>query len=118
MPMYTYICRTCSEQEDLFMRISERKAPICPVCEEPMKQDFSAMRLGVVTHCLGYTTSDISGRPVHVSTLKQERALCEQNGVRRVSSDEIHVSKPPPLSPTEPIAEAFARKKHAMGAEF
>lgn len=118
MPMYTYMCRDCKEVTELFQHIDKRQNPVCPKCGKKMGQDYSVIRLGVITGCLGYDTEDITGAPVHVSTLKQERALCEANGVRRASSDEVYVGKREKPKLKEPFGESFERKRQEMGVEL
>jgi len=119
MPLYTFYCRQCDRSEERYFTIAERETydPVCLKCDWVMHRDFSAIRFGINTGDLDYTTSDINGQKVHVSTRKQEKALCEAAGVRRVSSDEIHVKRLPP-KPREPMAEAFERKRQEMGVEL
>lgn len=93
MPIYRFTCDACErDQEVVCERVARTEPRFCPLCGVSLRQ-LPPSRIHVNCDRLDYVTADITGEPVRIQTKTQLDKLCEANGVRRVTSDEIVPNK-------------------------
>ena len=75
--IYTARCRDCCREEDFHSSVADRdNTPEC--CNQPMRRILTAPN---INPDVDYVTSDITGDPVHITSRRQQRQLCEKHGV-------------------------------------
>ncbi|MCC6798303.1 MAG: hypothetical protein IT366_24535 [Candidatus Hydrogenedentes bacterium] len=93
MPQYRFGCDSCGSDVLVWCMREERTLPRdCGTCGKPMRQ-LAPSRIHLNCDRLDFVTADITGVPVRIQTKAQLNKLCEANGVRRVSSDEVGQNK-------------------------
>lgn len=95
MPQYRFGCDSCGSDVLVWCMREERTLPrACGTCGKEMRQ-LAPSRIHVNCDRLDFVTADITGEPVRIQTRRQLDNLCQANGVRRVTSDEIVPNKKP-----------------------
>ncbi|MCC6155705.1 MAG: zinc ribbon domain-containing protein [Candidatus Hydrogenedentes bacterium] len=93
MPRYRFTCDPCAQDQEVYCERAARTEPkFCPLCGAALRQ-LPPLRVFVNVDALDFVTSDITGSPVRIQTKTQLNKLCEENGCRRVSSDEVGHNK-------------------------
>lgn len=85
MAGFSYICNACGWRMDSQVSVME---PVCYQCSAKMDRDWANFRFQVSGKTRDYVTSDITGYPVRIQSLRQEERLCKEHGVLKATSDE------------------------------
>ena len=85
MPLYTYECKKCSDQRDVVLHMTEEHPDMLPCqikgCDGMSTRIYKVHQVSVFTP---YTTTHITGKPLHISSPGQEAEVCRKHGVTRL----------------------------------
>lgn len=77
--IYECHCLICGRKKEIIRKMKDRNdTPVC--CGQKMHRIISAPYVGVVD----FITSDITGKPVHITSHKQHDKLCKEHNVAPV----------------------------------
>ena len=77
--LYEFRCQECKREDTMLMPVADMEAGIAPeCCGGKMRKILSLPR---INPDVDYVTSDITGDPVHITSRRQQRQLCEKYGV-------------------------------------
>jgi putative FmdB family regulatory protein len=111
MPMYTFECRTCHQQEDRFSRMNEVPEHTTCGCGGRAVRIFTAPQVHVFQE---FVTRHITGTPVRITSRRQETDLCRAHGLETVSANDTWTPKKNSHD-LPPLREQYERKRHEMG---
>lgn len=80
MPIYNYKCENCGAEIELIRPIDKRNEPVvCCECGNVAKRKFvfTKSRDWFRPH----VNDDITGEPIEITSKRQYRRVCEENGV-------------------------------------
>ena len=78
MPLYDCKCQQCGKVEEIYRSIAERNlTPVC--CGQQMTRVITA---AYVVPDVDMITDNITGDPVHITSRKQLKKVCDDNDVR------------------------------------
>lgn len=90
MPYYRFECDTCGAGLLVHYPVEDAPKEVpCESCNGGHAVRQLPSRIFVNCNRVDFVTSDITGKPERVDTLRKHRELCERNGVREVTRDEI-----------------------------
>jgi putative FmdB family regulatory protein len=82
MPTYTYVCQECNHTLDLFQRITEDPAKVCPKCEKPaLKRKISA-GAGLIFKGSGFYATDYRSDSYKQKLLAETGPAKETSGAK------------------------------------
>lgn len=90
MPIYTYECASykCNGVDYLVSGMNEQRPTWkkCSLCGKRAMRTYTTPQLSIFKP---YTTPDITGTDVEVTSPRQEDALCKRHGITRLGSDDM-----------------------------
>jgi putative FmdB family regulatory protein len=89
MPFYSYRCLGCGYAVDKQYAVADSPDTIvCPKCHKIMTKQLPRIQVSVPQE---FTTTAYTGKPVTVSSRRQEKDLEKATGIRQITSDEADV---------------------------
>ena len=114
MPTYEYFCEECRESSDIFQKMSDPPAEICPKCGAKKLHRRMSAGIGVIFKGSGFYCTDYKGHNASVSEGAEKKSESESAKSKSdASKSASESSKSESSSPKPTTSESSASGKSA-----
>ena len=82
MPIYEFLCPNCGDEAKAFFKMTDDHEYTCPMCNIPMKKDYSKMIPLYQDVPVDSVDYDLTGDPIRYHTRGQLKRIAREHGCR------------------------------------
>lgn len=91
MPTYTFKCRKCDKEFEVFQKINDERPTACRFCDGPIKQVFHPV--GIIFKGSGFYTTDYARKSTNAETTEAKKTDTSKKPEKSDKSDKSATDK-------------------------